>query len=217
MIFVLLSSYMWMTGSNCMKPVVSSWCLNWLNLCIFEDLTVKVIRVPLIHSVVSQLSKHVSSVSSHSQEWSRNNIRIIVVVVQSLNCVRHFVTPWIAAHRVLCHRLSASWLKCMSIESVMQSNHLILWCPFLLLPSIFPSSWVFSNDRLFTSGGQSIGASIQYQSSNEYSELISLGLTGLISFCPRDSQESSAAQKHHNLKTSILWGSAFFMVQLLHP
>ena len=58
--------------------------------------------------------------------------------------------------------------------------------------------------------------SFNFSPSNEYSGLISLGLTGLISFCPRDSQESSAAKKHHNLKTSILWGSAFFMVQLSH-
>ena len=49
--------------------------------------------------------------------------------------------------RVLCHRLSLTLLKCMSMESVMQSNHLILWHPFLLLPSTFPSSRVFSNDH----------------------------------------------------------------------
>ena len=57
---------MWMTGSNCIKPVISSWCFNWSNFCIFEDLTIKIIRVPLFRFLVSQLSKNVSSVSFHS-------------------------------------------------------------------------------------------------------------------------------------------------------
>ena len=71
-----------------------------------------------------------------------------------------FVTPWIATCQAsLSFTISWSLLKLMSTESVMPSNHLILCHPLLLLPSIFPSIRVFSNEWLFTSGGQSIGAS----------------------------------------------------------
>ena len=78
--------------------------------------------------------------------------------VQLLSCVWLFVTPWTPAHQASlsitnCRSLS----KLMYIESVMPSNHLILCCPLLLLPSIFPSIRVFSNESAFTSGGQSIG------------------------------------------------------------
>ena len=80
-------------------------------------------------------------------------------VVQSLSRVQLFVTPWTAAHQApLSITTSRNLLKLMSIESVMPSNHLIL-CRPLLLPSIFPSIRVFSNQSLFTSGGQSTGVS----------------------------------------------------------
>ena len=69
------------------------------------------------------------------------------LVVQSLSCVRLFMTPWTAAHQAsLSFTISWSLLKLMSIESVMPSNHLILCRPLLLLPSIFPSIRVFSNE-----------------------------------------------------------------------
>ena len=86
------------------------------------------------------------------------------VVVQSLSCVRLFVTPWTAAPQAsLSITISWSLLKVMSIESMMPSNHLILCRPLLLLPLIFPS--IFLMSRLFTSGGQSIAASASDQSS----------------------------------------------------
>ena len=82
------------------------------------------------------------------------------VSVQSLSHVRLFVTPWTTAHQAsLSITNSRSLPKLMSIESVMLSNHLILCCPLLLLPSIFPSIRVFKMSQLFTSGGQSIGVS----------------------------------------------------------
>ena len=69
-----------------------------------------------------------------------------VVFVQSLSHVQLFVTPWTAACQTsLSFAVSQSLLQLMSTESVMSSNHLILWCPLLLLPSIFPSIRVFSN------------------------------------------------------------------------
>ena len=80
--------------------------------------------------------------------------------VQSLSCVWLFVTLWTAAHQAsLSITISQSLFKLVSMELVMPSNHLILCCPLLLLPSIFPSIRVFSNESVFASGGQSIGAS----------------------------------------------------------
>ena len=107
------------------------------------------------------------------------------VVVQSLSCVRLFVTPWTAAHQSsLSFTISQNLLQLISIESMMLSNHLILCHPLFLLPSIFPSIRVFSNSRLFTSGFPlfHIGwpkywsFSFSIRPSNEYSGLISLRL-----------------------------------------
>ena len=84
----------------------------------------------------------------------------VLVVVQSLSSVRLSVTPWAAAHQAS-WSFTISWspLKLMSIESEMPYNHLILCCPLLLLPSIFPSIRLFSNEMVLESGGQSIGPS----------------------------------------------------------
>ena len=72
---------------------------------------------------------------------------VVVAVVQSLSCVRLFVTPQIAACQAsLSFTISRSLLKLTSTESVMLSNHLILCLPLLLLPSIFPSIRVFFNE-----------------------------------------------------------------------
>ena len=79
--------------------------------------------------------------------WSHPPQEAIAVVVQSLSCVRLFATPWNAAHQAfLSFTISRSLLKIMSIESMMPSNHLILCHPLLLLPSIFPSTRVFSSE-----------------------------------------------------------------------
>ena len=80
--------------------------------------------------------------------------------VQSLICVQLFATPWTAARQASLS-ITNSWrlLKFMSIELVMPSNHLILCHPLLLLPSIFPSRRVFSNEQFFASGGHRIGTS----------------------------------------------------------
>ena len=77
-------------------------------------------------------------------------VHCCVVVVQLLSCVQLFATPWTAGHQAsLYFTVSWSLLKLMSIESVMPSNHLILCRPLLLLPSIFPSIRVFSNESAF--------------------------------------------------------------------
>ena len=83
----------------------------------------------------------------------------LTAVVQLLTRVWLFLTQWTAAHQAsLSFTVSQSLLKLMPIESVMSSKHLILYCPLLFLPSIFPGIRVFPNEP-FTSGGQSIRAS----------------------------------------------------------
>ena len=83
-----------------------------------------------------------------------------IAVVQSFTCVQLFATPWPAAHQAsLSFTNSQSFLKLTSIESIMPSNHLILCCPLLLLPLVFPRIRVFPMSQLFTSGDKSIGAS----------------------------------------------------------
>ena len=98
--------------------------------------------------------------------------------------------------------ISWSLLKLMSIESMMLSNQLTLCRPPLLLPLIFPSIRVFSNE-LFISGGQSIGASASVLLTNIQSWL-PLGLTCWISCCPRDSQVSSPAPQYETISSSML-------------
>ena len=104
-----------------------------------------------------------------------------VVVVQSLTCVWFFETPWTAAHHAsLSFTLSWSLLKLMSIESVMPSNHLILCHPLLLLPSIFSSIRVFSNElALHIRWPKYWSFSFSFSPSNEYSGLIFLLSKGL--------------------------------------
>ena len=83
-----------------------------------------------------------------------------VVVIQLLSPVQLFATPRTAAHQnSLSFTTSQSLLKLLSIELMMLSNHLILSCPLLLLPSVFPSIRVFSNESVIHKGGQSIGVS----------------------------------------------------------
>ena len=105
------------------------------------------------------------------------------VVVQSLRHVRLFVSPWIAAQQSsLSLNISWSLLTLMSIESVMPSDHLILCCPVLFLPSIFPSIRVFSNEMdLGIRWPRYWTFSISISPSNEYSGLISIRIDCLIS------------------------------------
>ena len=136
-------------------------------------------------------------------------------VVQSLSRVGLFATPWTAAHQPsLSITFSQTLPKLMSIESVMPSNHLILCYP-LLLPSIFPSIRVFPISQLFVSGGQSIGHlsfSFSISPSNENSGLISLRIDWFDLLAVQGIVK--CLLQHPSSKASILWHSAFFMVQL---
>ena len=143
-------------------------------------------------------------------------LRCCVLFVQSLSCVWLSATPWTTAHQSpLTFTIYQSLLKLMSIESMMLSNHLILCRPLLLLPSIFPSIRVFSNkSALCIKWPKYWSFSFSISPSNEYSDWFSLDWLVWFPCSPGDSQESSPAPQ---FEASILWHSAFFMVQLSHP
>ena len=117
----------------------------------------------------------------------------LFIVVQSLSCVQLFVTPWTAAHQAfLSFTISQSFLKLMSIELVMPSNHLILCWPLLLLPSIFPSIRVFSNkSALHTRWPKHWCFSFSISPSNEYSGWISFRMDWFDLLAVQGTQESS--------------------------
>ena len=137
--------------------------------------------------------------------------------VQLLSRVPRFATPWTTAHQAsLSITNSRSLLKLMSIASVMPSNQIILCRPLLLLPSIFPSIKVFSNESALCITWpkfQSFNFSIS--SSNEYSGLISFRIDWFDLLAVQGTFKRLL--QHHSLKTLILRCSAFFMVQLSHP
>ena len=146
--------------------------------------------------------------------WSSTKVlTCTAIIVQLLSRVWMFVIPGTAACQAsLSFTISWSWLKLMSIESVMPSNHPILCPSLLLLPSIFPSLRVFSNESaLCTRWPKYWSFSFSISPSDEYS--------GLISF--RSEWFDLAVQgtlksllQHHSSKALIFWCSAFFIVQL---
>ena len=130
------------------------------------------------------------------------------------------MTPWTAARQASLS-INNSWSLLKLIDLVMPSNHLILCRPLLLLPSIFPSIAVFSNESALRMRWPKYWSfSFNISSSNEH--------PGLISFMEMDSRmdwlDLLAVQGplknlllHHSSKPSIIWRSAFFIVQLSHP
>ena len=104
----------------------------------------------------------------------------------------------------------------MSIESVMPSNHLILRCPLLILPSIFPSIMVFSNESVrCIKWPEYWSFSFSISSFNEYSGLISFRMNWLDLLAVQGTLKSLL--QHHSSKASILWHTVFLMTQLSHP
>ena len=126
------------------------------------------------------------------------------------------MTAWIAARQAsLSITNSQSLLKLMSIELVMPSNHLILCCPLLLPPSIFPSSRSFSNESVLRIRWPKYWSfSFSISPSNEYSGLLSFWMDWLGLLAVQETLKSLL--QHHSSKASI-WCSAFLMVQLSHP
>ena len=131
--------------------------------------------------------------------------------IQSLNRVRLFVTPWTAAHQASLS-ITSSWRL---LKLLMPSNHLIL-CHPLLLPSIFPSIRIFSNESVLCIRWPKYWSfSFSISPSNEYSGLISFRMDLLDLLAVQGTLKSLL--QNHSSKASILQHSAFFVVKLSHP
>ena len=137
--------------------------------------------------------------------------------VQSLSHVRLFVTPWTAAPQAsLSITSSQSLLKLMSIELEMPSNHFVLCCPFLLLPSIFPSIRVFSNESVLPIRWPKYWSfSFSSSPSSEHPGLISFRMHWLDFLAVQGTLKSLL--QHHSSKASIPQQSAFFIAQVSYP
>ena len=144
------------------------------------------------------------------------DIRLFISSVQSLRHVWLFITPWTTAHQASLSITNAqSLLKLMVINSVMPSNHLILCHSLLLLPSIFPTIRVFSNElALCIRWSKYWSFSFSISPSKEYSGLISFLLTSLISL---QSKGLSDSLQLHSSKASVLRCAVFFKIHLSHP
>ena len=131
--------------------------------------------------------------------------RNAVVVGQSLSHVQLFVIPWKAAcQSLLSSTISQNLLKSISIESGMLSNHLILCHPLLLLPPVFPSIRVFSNElALCIKWSKYWGFSFSISPSNEYSGLISFRIDWFDLLAVQGTLKNLL--QHHNPKESVLW------------
>ena len=127
------------------------------------------------------------------------------------------MNPWTAARQAsLSITNFQNLFKLMSVKSVMPSSHLILCCPFLLLPPIFPSIRVFSSESvLHIRWPKYWSFSFSISPSNEYSGLISFRMDRLDLFAVQGTLKSFL--QHHSSKASILWCSVFITVHLSHP
>ena len=141
----------------------------------------------------------------------------ISYLLSSCSVMSDSVTPWTAASRAsLSFTTSWNMLKLMSIESVMPSNHFILCHPLFLLPSVFPSIRVFSNEStLLIRWSKYWSFSFSISPCNEYSELILFRIDWFDLLAVQGTLKSLL--QHHSSKASILRDSAFFRVQLSHP
>ena len=148
--------------------------------------------------------------------WSAGIQVLNLSSVQLFSCVQLFATPWTVARQASLS-ITNSWSlpKLMSIESVMPFNHLILCHPLLLLPLIFPSIRVFSNESaLHIRWPKYWSFSFKISSSNEHSGLISFRI---YRFDLAVQGTLKSLHQHYSSKPSILQHSAFFIVQLSHP
>ena len=144
-------------------------------------------------------------------------IFLYISSVQLLSHVQLFATPWTAACQAsLSIIISRCLLKLMSTELVMLSNHLILCYPLLLLPSIFPTIRVFSNESALPIRWPKYWSfSFNTSPSNEYSGLISFRMDWLDLLAVQGTLKSLL--QHDSSKVSIVQHSSFFIVQLSHP
>ena len=140
---------------------------------------------------------------------------LLLLVSHAVCCCSVSATPWSTAGQLPCPPLSHSLFKFISIESVMPSNHLILCRPLLLLPSIFPSIRVFSNESaLCIRWPKYWSFSFNISPSSEHPGLISFRMDWLDLLALQGTLKSLL--QHHSSKASVLRHSAFFIVQLSH-
>ena len=184
--------------SECMSKQAGSYSFQYINFLFIQQLL-------FIHSCNNVFQ---------ASPWVRNSQ---FSSVQPLSYVQLFVTPWTAAHQAsLSITNSPSLLKFMSTQSVMPSNHLILCRPLLLLPSVFPSIKVFSNEStLHMRWPKYWSFRLSISPSNAYSGLISFRMDWLDLLAVQGTLKSLL--QHYSSKTSILQCSAFFIVKLSHP
>ena len=180
-------------------------------LCVLNSYTDKLFVSVYILFSPSKLEVFSSQVVDYSYFFC------IFCSVQPLSHVQLFATPWTAACQAsLSITNSQSLLKLMSVESVMPSNHLILYHPLVVLPSIFPSIRVFSNElALRIRWPKYWSFSFSISTSSEYSGLISLRMDWLDLLAVQRTLKSLLQQ--YSSKASILRHSAFFIVHLSHP
>ena len=209
--FSLLWLFLWSTGS---RHTGSVFAARGLSDCGSQALEQRLNSHHLLLKL-AEIHTGVDSVLSASEcfiwRWWW------VVVVQLLTHVRVFVTPWTAVHQAsLFLTISWSLLRLRPTELVMLSNHLILCHPLLLLPSIFPSIRVFSNEvALPIRWPKYWNFSFSISPSNEYSGFISFRIGWFDLLAVQGTLRSCLQQPQ--LKASILWRSTFFMVQLSYP
>ena len=179
---------------------------------------------PMWHGFSQHLPDIPVTFPQHCTSITRDNMRIfplksglIFSSVQSLSCVRVFVTPWITAHLAsLSITNSQSSLRLTSIELVMPSSHLILCHPLFLLPPIPPSIRVFSSESALRMRWPKYWSfSFSIIPSKEHPGLISFRMDWVDLLAVQGTLESLL--QHHSSKASILQRSAFFTVQLSHP
>ena len=177
-----------------------------MDLTLLDNQFVRVLQLLIISTVVIRNPK--DNYTDFGSQFSS---------VQSLSRVQLFATPWIAARQAsLSITNTQSSLRLMSIESVMQSSHLILCRPLLLLPPIPPSIRVFANESTLRMRWPKYWSfSFSISTSKEILGLISFRMDWLDLLAVQGTLRSLLQQR--SSKVSILWRSAFFIVQLSHP
>ena len=226
--------YCWATREAHRNQIVpSNQGLHWYRYSSFYSLANWLVqRAPSLHNIVSILCLLSNLLcAGHCAEDFRSfnpinyfcKVDTIIICsvqfssVQLLSRVRLFATPWTAARQAsLSITNSQSLLILMSTESVMPSNHLILCCPLLFFPSIFPKIRVFSDESvLHIRWPKYWSFSSSISPANEYSGLISFRMDWLDLLAVQGTLKTLL--QHHSSKASILQCSAFFTVQLSHP
>ena len=190
--------------------MIQSWDEKWKHRNILEDAVTWSDPWRMCKTSTSR-QRELLNAGAHS--WELN----VHSSVQSLSRVWLFATPWSTARQAsLSNTNSQSPPKPMSIESLMSSNHLILCHPLLLLPSIYPSIGVLSNESaLGIRWPKYWSFSFNISPSNEHSGLISFRMDWLDLLADQGTLKSLL--QYHRSKASILQCSAFFIVQLSHP